>query len=179
MERSMGFYQQNVVLAQAIFHSMPPKAKAKKRRPKAAAEPPGKSLRRLRRTEAAKALNDVARAVAVPPLSNLNHLERFPEVFAEVLGKASAQQAEQLEAARALWEANGGAQVQGLSGTADQEAVQEDNDEGGHVEQHRRLQTSGKEFRLQSKAFMLTFNSVDFTADTWGLLALTLILTRT
>ena len=155
---------------------MSPKKKAKagpKADPTKRKEAPvsKKAGRRQQREEALQAMNTLAAASHVEPVRRCD-VARVPNLHADLASVlVDAEQKGQLEAAWQQWLENGGC---GSSSTAQPAADTPENaspSEGGrglgHVAMHEEVVVRDGKYRLCSKAFMLTYNSLTITAQNW------------
>ena len=148
--------------ARSFVAVMAPKAKAKAKA-KALAKARSvevKNERRSKRQDACRALNTLSQEVCLggPPLCLRNPVGSVVEPMVRLLERRALTEAQfcQLRNAVELFQANGGVFTVPL---------QDPNEVlPASVPKHRVLQSS---FELKSKAFMLTYNGLVITADSW------------
>ena len=147
---------------------MAPKVKAKaKAKAKAIAE--RKSSRQNARREAMNTLNSLAKTVRVQEVPR-DRPDLVPNLCLQLSGAALGGQLAVLSDARAKWLANGGCPLelaQDSNGASNPDSDDVESVPSGSVAMHRELPAGGKAFRLHSKAFMLTYNSLSIKGATW------------
>ena len=132
-----------------------------------------KFARRTKREDAVKQLNVVASAIGVDPIAVRSNMEDVAEHFSALCSEATAEHRDRLLGAASQWVENGGDDLD-LTIVPGGE-VAEGADMGAEsllfpggeepVQGHSRIhKIPGKAFRIRSRAFMLTFNAVAFTA---------------
>jgi len=128
--------------------------------------------RRAAREQALKVFNKLADEHQLQPAAMRASNTRVEELYKQLCQKVRQEQAKQLSDAREAFCSHGGtdlgAALLPVPPGGQQQMQDEPVDATEVLDQHRTL-TSKKDFRLCSKAFMLTFNSILFTAsfETW------------
>ena len=152
---------------------MPPKARRVRRpapKPKAKAWVQTSNARQRERRTALALLNELADDVGVRKIRAKSKAVAV-EQFVRILEKRchTDDRHERLRAAVELYTENGGVFSVPLETAPDIPSYTDMQEDGEcsdipHVQQHRVLQAG---FRIKSKAFMLTFNSLTITMETW------------
>ena len=130
---------------------------------------------RAARAAAVKTLNELAEDVQVERVSTRPTPGDFTKLWAKLWEAAPQEHRDRLRSARDAWRENGGSgefpepSTGGAAATLAPESEQVASDV---LEHHRVLQqtfyaapAAKKAFRLKSRAFLLTFNSMEFSAD--------------
>ena len=140
---------------------------------------PSQDQRRTARTNAVKIFNELASAANLTRIAARPPAEAATTLWVSLWKAVPPESRDQLLAAKNSWVENGGAgefpeaPLPGDEGAADPEDTHVTSE---IVDNHRVLQQTfypapaKKAFRLHSKAFLLTFNSIAFTAsiELWG-----------
>ena len=136
--------------------------------------PGNKATWRASRDSAVKSFNEIAGSLGVEQLQPRPSSAKITEIWSALCEEAEPHQYEDLKGARDMWVANhGDRDLTENPAAVDANDVEQASD---LLEVHRTLcdgtppnARKKKEFRLRSKAFMLTFNSVKFYGDasTW------------
>ena len=123
-----------------------------------------KGERRKNREDALRKLNMLADRAGLSKIALRAPSEQVVELYSSLCEEL--HDFTELAAAREKYVSNGGVELE-ESLMNDTEQDSGENFPGGEepVLAHRRLNTSGQSFRLRARAFMLTFNSIAFTAS--------------
>ena len=132
--------------------------------------------RRTKREEALATFNELAEAVGLARVGYRATGAEVKQLFGELVDGVTEDDFPKLRGARDLWCSNGGTELPAaIRGQKPEDIGLDGGNDGGPVAGHRTLQqefynkkTKGG-FRLQSKAFMMTFNSLAFvvSAEFW------------
>jgi hypothetical protein len=125
--------------------------------------------RRSGREQALKVFNTLASEHQLQLLSMRASTNAIEELYKQLCQRVTQEQVKRLSDAREAFCSNGGAVLDvALLPSHQQRGQDAPEDATGALEQHRTLVIK-KNFRLRSKAFMLTFNSILFAAsfETW------------
>jgi hypothetical protein len=125
--------------------------------------------RRAARAAAIGALNGLANARSVAPVGSRSGHQVVIELYAQLCQVVAGDEVEELSHARSQWCTNGGGDLDesllpvAASQPADEARLEEGADGAEPLPFHRSLTVAAKKsFRLCSRAFMLTFNSLAF-----------------
>lgn len=124
-----------------------------------------KKARRSKRDTAVALFNELAAECGAEPVDYRPSAADLKELFKKLLHDLSDESLDKLREARETWCSNGGADLPEIV----RPTLADGSDGTGVVVGHRTLQQAfynnlKGSFRLQSKAFMMTFNSLEFEA---------------